>query len=167
MFERDGLIRHRASLISAGGGDKICHPLVVDGKIVPSVPFSTAREDPAEIPFRQLHCPSAMVNRLPGKGFRVGVFSVAEHREKESMKGSAGIEIAQGEEVGECAMKPLPPSSTLLELVQTVMAETENDTEVVATVIYLINSGKVRLCGTFAGAKITFAPQAALSEGVR
>lgn len=64
-------------------------------------------------------------------------------------------------------MKPLPPSSTLLELVQIVMAETENDAEVVATVVYLVNSGKVRLCGTFAGAKITFAPQAALSESVR
>lgn len=60
-------------------------------------------------------------------------------------------------------MKPSPPSSTLLELVQTVMAETENDAEVVATVVYLINSGKVRLRGTFAGAKIAFTPHVALA----
>lgn len=64
-------------------------------------------------------------------------------------------------------MKSLPPSSTLLDLVQTVMTETENDTEVVATVVYLINSGKVRLRGIFAGAKIVFSPKAALPQGVR
>jgi hypothetical protein len=75
--------------------------------------------------------------------------------------------LLSDEEAGEYAMKSLPPSSTLLDLVQTVMTETENDTEVVATVVYLINSGKVRLCGTFAGAKITFTPQAAFSEGAR
>ena len=74
-----------------------------------------------------------------------------------------GIEFAPIIEAGEYAMKPLPPSSTLLELVQTVMAETENDAEVVATVVYLINSGKVRLCGTFAGAKISFTPHVALA----
>lgn len=53
-------------------------------------------------------------------------------------------------------MQPLPESSTLLELVQTVMNETENDEEVVATVVYLINSGRVRLRGIFAGARIIF-----------
>ena len=45
--------------------------------------------------------------------------------------------------------------STLLELVQSVMSEAQNDEEVVATIVYLINSGKVRLCGSFAGAKVT------------
>lgn len=63
-------------------------------------------------------------------------------------------------------MKPLPATSTLLDLVQTVMTETEDDDEVVATVVYLINSGRVRLCGIFAGAKIVFSPETALSEGV-
>ena len=43
---------------------------------------------------------------------------------------------------------------TLLDLVQAVRDYAANDTEVVAMVTYLINSGKVRLCGTFAGAKI-------------
>ena len=49
-----------------------------------------------------------------------------------------------------------PRESTLLELVQCVMSEAKTDDEVVATIVYLINSGRVRLCGTFAGAKITF-----------
>ena len=44
--------------------------------------------------------------------------------------------------------------TTLLDLVQTVNAFASSDAEVVATVAYLINSGKVRLCGNFAGAKI-------------
>jgi len=38
-----------------------------------------------------------------------------------------------------------------------------DDEEVVATVAYLINSGRVRLCGTFAGAKITLRPALPLS----
>ena len=47
--------------------------------------------------------------------------------------------------------------STLLDLVQSVNRFARNDDEVVATVTYLINSGRVRLCGSFAGAKISFA----------
>jgi hypothetical protein len=47
--------------------------------------------------------------------------------------------------------------TTLLDLVQTVNAFAASDAEVVATVAYLINSGKVRLCGNFAGAKIDLA----------
>ena len=47
---------------------------------------------------------------------------------------------------------------TLLELVQTVSESARNDEEVVATVAYLVNSGRVRLCGTFAGAKIALRP---------
>ena len=46
--------------------------------------------------------------------------------------------------------------TTLLDLVQSVNQFAKNDTEVVATVAHLINSGRVRLCGNFAGAKITF-----------
>jgi hypothetical protein len=44
--------------------------------------------------------------------------------------------------------------STLLELVQQVSESALTDDEVVALVAYLVNSGRVRLCGTFAGAKI-------------
>ena len=47
---------------------------------------------------------------------------------------------------------------TLLELIQVVNESARNDDEVVATVAYLINSGRVRLCGTFAGAKIALHP---------
>jgi hypothetical protein len=47
---------------------------------------------------------------------------------------------------------------TLLELVQLVSESVRNDDEVVATVTSLINSGCVRLCGTFAGAKIALRP---------
>jgi len=47
---------------------------------------------------------------------------------------------------------------TLLDLVQVVNEFACNDDEVVATVTYLINSGRVRLCGTFAGAKIAVRP---------
>jgi hypothetical protein len=48
--------------------------------------------------------------------------------------------------------------TTLLELVQAVSASAQTDQEIVATVTYLVNSGKVRLCGTFAGAKIKLPP---------
>lgn len=47
-----------------------------------------------------------------------------------------------------------PTTTTLLDLIQTVGQCTTRDDEVVATVTYLINSGKVRLCGNFAGARI-------------
>ena len=49
-----------------------------------------------------------------------------------------------------------PQESTLLELVQSVMSEANSDEEVVATIVYMINSGRVRLRGIFAGAKIVF-----------
>jgi hypothetical protein len=49
----------------------------------------------------------------------------------------------------------IPTKCTLLELVQSVNSHTESDTEVVALVSYLINSGRVQLCGNFAGAKIS------------
>ena len=48
----------------------------------------------------------------------------------------------------------ITPKLTLLELVQTVSDYATNDDEVTATVAYLINSGKVRLSGNFAGAWI-------------
>jgi hypothetical protein len=47
-----------------------------------------------------------------------------------------------------------PRKCTLLDLVWTIGDGATSDAEVVATVAYLINSGKVLLCGTFAGAKI-------------
>lgn len=47
-----------------------------------------------------------------------------------------------------------PIICTLLELVQQINEETDSDQETVATIVYLVNSGRVRLCGTFAGATI-------------
>ena len=46
--------------------------------------------------------------------------------------------------------------STLLDLVYSVSVFAKTDAEVVATVAHLVNSGRVQLCGNFAGAKISF-----------
>lgn len=40
---------------------------------------------------------------------------------------------------------------TLLDLVQAVLCEAKSDREVVATVLHLLRSGRVRLCGNFRG----------------
>jgi hypothetical protein len=44
--------------------------------------------------------------------------------------------------------------STLLDLVQTLSSFIDDDREVVSTIVFLVNSGSVRLCGNFAGATI-------------
>jgi hypothetical protein len=41
---------------------------------------------------------------------------------------------------------------TMLDLVNAVAEHSRSDDELIATVVYLINSGTVRLCGTFADA---------------
>lgn len=46
--------------------------------------------------------------------------------------------------------------TTLLDLIQTVQAYVETDTEVVWIVAQLVNTRKVVLCGNFAGETITF-----------
>jgi len=43
--------------------------------------------------------------------------------------------------------------STLLELVKAVSEYAETDAEIVATVVHLVNSGRVQLCGNFRGAR--------------
>ena len=43
-------------------------------------------------------------------------------------------------------------TTTLLELVNAITAHSRSDAEVVATIVHLVNSGAVRLCGTFRGA---------------
>lgn len=48
---------------------------------------------------------------------------------------------------------------TLLDLVTAVTRYARNDAEVVATVIYMLNSGAVRLCGTFKGARVDLRPR--------
>lgn len=42
---------------------------------------------------------------------------------------------------------------TLLDLVTAVAASARSDAEIVATVVHLVNSGQVQLCGTFKGAR--------------
>jgi len=46
--------------------------------------------------------------------------------------------------------------STMLDLIDAVSSVTESEAELIATVVYLVNSGTVRLCGNFAGARFTF-----------
>ena len=48
-------------------------------------------------------------------------------------------------------------SVTLLDLVNAVVEDTRSDAEAIATVAYLVNSGKVRLCGNFKGARFDLA----------
>lgn len=44
-----------------------------------------------------------------------------------------------------------PAETTLLDLVRAVSEQTEDDREVVATVLHLLRSGRVRLVGSFRG----------------
>jgi hypothetical protein len=43
--------------------------------------------------------------------------------------------------------------TTLSDLVAAVAEQARNDAELVATVVYMVNSGAVRLCGALAGAR--------------
>ncbi|HXJ35047.1 MAG TPA: hypothetical protein VMS22_13525 [Candidatus Eisenbacteria bacterium] len=46
---------------------------------------------------------------------------------------------------------------TLLDLVNAVAEHAHSDNEVIATVVYMVNHGNVRLCGTFKGARFDLA----------
>jgi hypothetical protein len=48
----------------------------------------------------------------------------------------------------------MPLKITMLELVHAVAEQARTEAEVIATVVYLVNSGAVRLSGTFRGARI-------------
>jgi len=52
------------------------------------------------------------------------------------------------------AAQPPPRETTLLELVRTISEVTNDEREVVATVLHMLDSGRVRLCGNFRGAPI-------------
>ena len=79
-------------------------------------------------------------------------------RPRQPQPASAGRDLASLQEWVETLHKTLPMSCTLLELVQGVNTYTTSDVETVAVVLHLINSGRVRLCGTVAGAKISALP---------
>ena len=42
---------------------------------------------------------------------------------------------------------------TLLDLVNAVSRYARSEAEVIATIVHLVNSGRVRLCGSFKGAR--------------
>ena len=44
--------------------------------------------------------------------------------------------------------------TTLLELVEAVFEFADSEAEVVATVVHMVNSGDVELCGTFRGQRV-------------
>ena len=47
---------------------------------------------------------------------------------------------------------------TLLDLIAAVAENARTEAEVVATVVYMVNSGAVRLCGNFSGARFERGP---------
>jgi hypothetical protein len=55
---------------------------------------------------------------------------------------------------------------TLRELIAAVAEYAQSENEVVATVVHLVNSGRVRLRGHLAGAHIEYASAAPLSPAV-
>ena len=50
---------------------------------------------------------------------------------------------------------------TLLDLVNAVAEHARSEAELIATVVYMVNQGHVRLCGTFRGARFDLAALAA------
>ncbi len=50
-----------------------------------------------------------------------------------------------------CDPKPVTRETTLLDLVRAISAVTDDEREVVATVLYMLRTGRVRLTGNFRG----------------
>src|SRR6266851_8220520 len=48
---------------------------------------------------------------------------------------------------------PMAPSITLLDLVNADAEHARSEAEVIATIVCMVNEGRVRLCGTFKGAR--------------
>ncbi|MBM4269383.1 MAG: hypothetical protein FJ144_22720 [Deltaproteobacteria bacterium] len=47
----------------------------------------------------------------------------------------------------------MAPKITMLDLVTAVSEFAQSEAELVATVVFMVNSGRVRLCGNFRGAR--------------
>ena len=47
----------------------------------------------------------------------------------------------------------MAPNVTLLDLVDAVTDAARSEAEVIATIVYMVNQGHVRLCGTFKGTR--------------
>jgi len=56
------------------------------------------------------------------------------------------------------------PNVTLLDLVSAVAESACSEAELIAAVVYMVNSGHVRLCGTFKGARFDLATLAAATD---
>jgi hypothetical protein len=48
-------------------------------------------------------------------------------------------------------------NTTLLDLVNAVAEYARSDAELIATVVYMVNGGQVRLCGAFKGSRFDLA----------
>ena len=87
--------------------------------------------------------------RLPARGrYAAGAFGRA----------GPGIELASRPEAQGTAMTR---NVTLLDLVNAVAEHARSEAEMIATIVYMVNQGHVRLCGTFKGARFdvtSFAP---------
>ena len=55
----------------------------------------------------------------------------------------------------------MTPNVTLLDLVNAVAEHSRSEAELITTVVYMVNHGHVRLCGTFKGARFDLATLAA------
>lgn len=60
----------------------------------------------------------------------------------------AATVVALPDRVRSREIAPERVETTLLALVQTIAEVTEDEAEIVATVLHLLRSGRVRLCGT-------------------
>jgi hypothetical protein len=63
---------------------------------------------------------------------------------------ASGIELAFGSKAEGTAMER---NVTLLDLVNAVAEHARSEAEVIATIVWMVNRGHVRLCGTFKGAR--------------
>jgi hypothetical protein len=55
----------------------------------------------------------------------------------------------------------MTPNITLLDLVTAVGEHARSEAEVIATIVFMVNQGHVRLCGTFKGARFDLTTLAA------
>ena len=58
----------------------------------------------------------------------------------------------------------MTPNTTLLDLVSAVAEHARSEAELIATVVYMVNSGHVRLCGNFKGARFDLETLAAATN---
>lgn len=58
----------------------------------------------------------------------------------------------------------MTPNVTMLDLVSAIAEDAQTEEELIATAVYMVNSGRVRLCGNFAGARFDLGSLAAERE---